>query len=49
MTFEMVKQNFERKLWSTQMVAVAVKKGVITPEEYQAITGEAYREGEGDA
>ena len=30
MTFEMIKRNYERKLWNKQMVAVAVAKGVIT-------------------
>ena len=42
MSYEMIKQNYDRGLWSKAMVKVAVKKGVITPEEYQQITGEAY-------
>lgn len=42
MTYEVIKKNFERKLWSTKMVAVAVEKGVITPEQYKEITGEVY-------
>lgn len=42
MNFETIKKNFDRKLWSKAMVRTAVKKGVITPEEYQEITGEAY-------
>ena len=42
MTFEMVKKNYDRKLWNKQMVKNAVVKGVITAEEYEAITGEAY-------
>lgn len=42
MTFEQIKKNFDRKLWNKQMVKVAVKKGVITAEEYKKITGEGY-------
>ena len=42
MTYEMVKRNYDRKLWNKRMVGMAVTKGVITPEEYEAITGEAY-------
>jgi uncharacterized XkdX family phage protein len=42
MTYEMVKRNYERKLWSKAMVKAAVKKGVITPAQYEEITGEVY-------
>jgi len=42
MTYEMIKKHYERGLWSKQMVAVAVKKGVITPEQYESIVGEPY-------
>lgn len=42
MNFETIKKNFDNKLWSKAMVKVAVKKGVITPKDYQAITGDAY-------
>ena len=42
MTYEVIKKNFERKLWNAKMVAVAVEKGVITPEQYKEITGEEY-------
>ena len=42
MKFEMIKQNFDRGLWNKQMVAVAVKKGVITEAQYLEITGEIY-------
>ena len=38
MTFENIKRNFDRKLWNEKMVAVAVKKGLITPEQYREIT-----------
>jgi hypothetical protein len=36
----MIKKNYERGLWTSQMVALAVKKGVITAAEYEEITGE---------
>ena len=39
MTYEAIKRNFDRKLWNEKMVAVAVKKGVITAEQYKEITG----------
>ncbi len=42
MNFETIKRNYERKLWSRAQVRVAVRKGVITPEEYQEITREEY-------
>lgn len=41
--YEVIKRNYDRGLWTRQMVAVAVKKGVITPEQYQEITGEDYQ------
>ena len=42
MNYDMIKRNYDRGLWNKQMVALAVKKGVITREEYQEIVGEAY-------
>ncbi len=42
MTFEMIKHNYERGLWNKKMVAVAVKKEVITAAQYEEIIGEAY-------
>ena len=42
MTYEVIKRNYDRKLWNKQMVAVAVVKGVITETQYQEITGEVY-------
>ena len=35
----MIKHNYDRGLWNETMVALAVKKGVITPEQYEEITG----------
>lgn len=43
MSFEMIKRNYDRKLWNKAMVKMAVKKGVITKEQYEEITGEAYK------
>lgn len=42
MTYEIIKKNFDRKLWNKMMVAMAVKKKVITAEQYKEITGEDY-------
>ena len=42
MNFETIKRNYNRKLWSKAQVRVAVRKGVITADEYKEITGEQY-------
>ena len=42
MSFEIIAQNYHRKLWSKTMVGMAVQKGVITQEQYKEITGEDY-------
>ena len=42
MTYEMIKKNYDRKLWNKQMVAVAVTKGIIDATQYKEITGEVY-------
>lgn len=42
MSFEIIAQNYARKLWSKAMVGMAVQKGVITREQYKEITGEDY-------
>lgn len=42
MSFESIKRNYERGLWNKAQVKVAVRKGVITTEQYQEIVGEAY-------
>lgn len=43
MNFETIKQNYDRKLWNKAMVKLAVRKGVITREQYTEITGTSYR------
>lgn len=42
MSYERVKYYFESGLWSKQMVKMAVRKGIITKEQYQEITGDEY-------
>lgn len=42
MTYELVKRNYDRGLWTAQMVRLAVRKGVITKEQFKEITGETY-------
>ena len=43
MSYEKVKFNYEAGLWSKPMVKMAVKKGIITKEQYTEITGEEYK------
>lgn len=43
MNYDIIKRNFERGLWSRAQVKVAVRKGVITAEQYEEITGEQYQ------
>lgn len=42
MNFATIKKNYDKGLWSKVMVKTAVRKGIITKEQYQEITGEAY-------
>lgn len=42
MNYETVKKNFEQNLWTIAMVKVAVRKGVITKEQFKEITGKEY-------
>lgn len=42
MSYELIKRNFERGLWTEAMVRVAVKKGVITKEQFKEIIGVEY-------
>lgn len=42
MTYELLKRNFDRGLWTAQMVRLAVRKGVITKEQFKEITGQDY-------
>lgn len=42
MNYNTVKRNYERGLWSIAMVKMAVRKGIITKEEFKEITGQDY-------
>ncbi len=42
MNFEIVKKNYDKGLWTKQLVRMAVRKGVITKEQYTEITGDNY-------
>lgn len=42
MNFERIKAHYEAGLWNLQMVRMAVRKGVITKEQFKEITGEDY-------
>ena len=42
MSYERIKYYYEAGLWSKPMVKVAVKKGIITQEQYKEVTGEDY-------
>lgn len=42
MNSKTIRRNFDKGLWSKQMVKMAVRKGVITKEEYKEITNETY-------
>ena len=42
MNFDTIKNNYDKGLWTKQLVKMAVKKGVITKEQYTEIVGETY-------
>lgn len=42
MNFKIIKKNYDRGLWSKAMVRMAVRKGIITKEQYKEIVGENY-------
>lgn len=42
MNYETIKKNFERGLWNIAMVKMAVRKGVITKEQFKEITGKTF-------
>jgi hypothetical protein len=39
----LVELRYNQGFWNKQMVKMAVKKGVITKEQYKTITGEDYK------
>ena len=42
MNFKTIKKNYDKGLWSISMVKMAVRKGIITKEQFKEITGENY-------
>lgn len=42
MSYERIKYYYGAGLWSAPMVKMAVRKGVITKEQYKEITGKEY-------
>lgn len=42
MNFEAIKKNYEKGLWSLPLVKMAVRKGIITKEQFKEITGKDY-------
>ena len=38
MNYELIKKNYERGLWTKEMVQLAVTKGIITEKQYTEIT-----------
>lgn len=48
MNFDRIKYYFDAGLWNAQMVKNAVRKGVITEEQYQQIIGGASTETTGE-
>lgn len=42
MNFNTIKRNYDRGLWTKQMVKMAVRKGIITAKQYKEITGDDY-------
>lgn len=43
MNYETIKRNYDKGLWSDVMVKTAVRKGIITQNEYAEITGKEYK------
>lgn len=42
MDFETIKNNYDHKLWNIALVKIAVKKGIITKDQFKEITGKDY-------
>lgn len=40
--FDKIKRFYDMGLWTVKQVHQAVEKGLITPEEFEEITGEPY-------
>lgn len=42
MDFVTIKSNYDKGLWNIVLVRMAVRKGIITKEQYREITGFVY-------
>lgn len=42
MNYKRIKYYFQNKLWTVEMVKMAVRKGIITKEQFEEITKEKY-------
>lgn len=42
--FEKIKKFFDLKIYTKKQIRQFCDKGVISPEQYQQITGESYKE-----
>lgn len=42
MDYATIKKNYEKGLWNLQLVKMAVRKGIITKEQFKEITDKDY-------
>ena len=42
MNYDSIKKNYDKGLWTISMVRTAVRKGIITKEQFKEITGKDY-------
>ena len=42
MDFDTIKNNYDKGLWNITLVKIAVKKGLISKDQYNEITGFVY-------
>ena len=42
MNYDLIKKNYDKGLWTISMVRMAVRKGIITKEQFKEITGKDY-------
>lgn len=40
--FEKIKKWYQQGIWTKKMVMDSVRKGILTPEQYEEIVGEAF-------
>ena len=43
MKYATIKKNYDRGRWTKAMVKMAVRKGIITADQYTEITGDVYK------